>query len=187
MLYPCSSMGSPWAPVLQGIFTCSSMGSSGGCSVGICSSDVELLLLLWPWCSTVSQSFCPFLNMFFLKWHQLGQGALQCPVVGLLELAGTGHVQHRAAPILSSQGPSCSPLLPTSWHLHSTQDVIRRWPVLSPLNSRTLRYCFDVLGYFITVYVYMHLKIRFICKSVFHVCFTWMSLWNMYCKQCTIL
>lgn len=53
--------------------------------------------------------FCPFLNMLFLRHHQVSWGAEPCPVAGPLEPARTGHIRHGAGPASPHRGHPPAP------------------------------------------------------------------------------
>ena len=136
---PSSSHYSPppaWAfhrqQFLQSISTCSDVGSSRGYrelsalasgvpppSLTLVSAGFLTLFFFTPHC--LCTIFCPFLNLCSQRHRHLGCWVQLCPAVGPLEPAGTGCVQHGAAPTSPHRGHPAAPPLPTPGHLHEIQ------------------------------------------------------------------
>lgn len=114
-------------------------------------------LLLWPWCflcwfsllfplSSLSKAFS---SLFKIHYHREGQGAQLYPAVGWLEVAGTGHVQHRAAPASRQKGHPAD-LTASAWAqtYNSTLEVLSAF-----LTSTIISKCTHVLH----PHIYMYL------------------------------
>lgn len=98
------------------------LGILRGLHSGICFSNMKNLLFLWPWYSVISH----FLNTVSQRCLQCGW----CPMIGLLELAGTVYAWHGAF-LTSAYTCSSTTLLPTPCHLHPICNDTRRRPQLS--------------------------------------------------------
>lgn len=73
---------------------------------------LQFLTIFFPLTSSACAVFCPFSNLFFVRWHHLAWGAQTCPAVGPLELAGSSCVQHRGVPGLTEATPAAQTLPP---------------------------------------------------------------------------